>query len=310
MGWLADRGRDTGLARCWRPHSGGEHGLRPGADRWRCGWCGRRPLRPPNRSVAFGRMLIPRQGDFPRDRCQRTAARHQSGIQLGRLDRSRRGLGGRRGACRLGRPSARRWWRSWRRTRRPDRDRCGRSSALSCGRGSTGCSSPASGMEHLPGIGADLERAPGSGRRSGRLPRRSARLSGGAEHGGRGVAPVFVGTWGAVDLIRDPFADATSGGLRLTALATVDATAAAQLRVLTAARPWRSTLCDSFRPMTPEGARGRLQRRRRRWFRQRTPGSRRATWGRYGRPDLGTARGRARGNLSAMWPCQSVSGKP
>jgi hypothetical protein len=142
------------------------------------------------------------------------------------------------------------------------------------------------------------------------LARRSARLSGGAEQGGRGVAPVFVGTWGAVDLIRDPFADATSGGLRLTALATVDATAAAQLRVLTAARPWRSTLCDSFRPMTPEGAQGRLQRRRRRWFRQRTPGSRRATWGRYGRPDLGTARGRARGNLSAMWPCQSVSGKP
>ncbi|SIS83596.1 hypothetical protein SAMN05878426_1061, partial [Phaeovulum vinaykumarii] len=32
-----------------------------------------------------------------------------------------------------------------------------------------------------------------------------------------GVAPVFVGMWGAVDLIRDPFTDAASGGLRLTA---------------------------------------------------------------------------------------------
>ena len=49
-----------------------------------------------------------------------------------------------------------------------------------------------------------------------------------------GVAPIFVGTWGAVDLIRDPFADAASGGLRLTALATVDVTVArpAQLRLL------------------------------------------------------------------------------
>jgi len=50
-----------------------------------------------------------------------------------------------------------------------------------------------------------------------------------------GVAPVFVGTWGAVDMIRDPFTDAQSGGLRLTALATVDVTVArpAQTRVLT-----------------------------------------------------------------------------
>jgi HK97 family phage major capsid protein len=50
-----------------------------------------------------------------------------------------------------------------------------------------------------------------------------------------GVAPIFVGTWGAVDLIRDPFSDAQSGGLRLTALATVDVTIArpAQLEVLT-----------------------------------------------------------------------------
>lgn len=50
-----------------------------------------------------------------------------------------------------------------------------------------------------------------------------------------GVAPIFVGTWGAVDLIRDPFSDAASGGLRLTALATIDVTVArpAQLELLT-----------------------------------------------------------------------------
>ena len=50
-----------------------------------------------------------------------------------------------------------------------------------------------------------------------------------------GVAPIFVGAWGAVDLIRDPFSDAASGGLRLTALATLDVTVArpAQLEVLT-----------------------------------------------------------------------------
>jgi HK97 family phage major capsid protein len=50
-----------------------------------------------------------------------------------------------------------------------------------------------------------------------------------------GVAPIFVGAWGAVDLIRDPFSDAASGGLRLTALATVDVTVArpAQLELLT-----------------------------------------------------------------------------
>lgn len=50
-----------------------------------------------------------------------------------------------------------------------------------------------------------------------------------------GVAPIFVGKWGAVDLIRDPFSDAASGGLRLTALATMDVTVArpAQLEILT-----------------------------------------------------------------------------
>jgi HK97 family phage major capsid protein len=50
-----------------------------------------------------------------------------------------------------------------------------------------------------------------------------------------GVAPIFVGTWGAIDLIRDPFSDAASGGLRLTALATLDVTAsrAEQLQILT-----------------------------------------------------------------------------
>jgi HK97 family phage major capsid protein len=49
-----------------------------------------------------------------------------------------------------------------------------------------------------------------------------------------GVAPVFVGTWGAVDLIRDPYTDAQSGGLRITALATMDQTVArpVQTRIL------------------------------------------------------------------------------
>ena len=53
-----------------------------------------------------------------------------------------------------------------------------------------------------------------------------------------GVAPIFVGAWGAVDVIRDPYSDAQSGGLRITALATMDLTVArpAQLRVLTGLR--------------------------------------------------------------------------
>lgn len=50
-----------------------------------------------------------------------------------------------------------------------------------------------------------------------------------------GVAPIFVGAWGAVDVIRDPYTDAQSGGLRITALATMDVTVArpAQLEILT-----------------------------------------------------------------------------
>lgn len=50
-----------------------------------------------------------------------------------------------------------------------------------------------------------------------------------------GVPPFFVGLWGGIDLIRDPFADAASGGLRLTALATMDVSAARsqQLQILT-----------------------------------------------------------------------------
>lgn len=50
-----------------------------------------------------------------------------------------------------------------------------------------------------------------------------------------GVAPAYVGLWGAVDLIRDPYSDAQSGGLRLTALATVDVTVArgVQSQILT-----------------------------------------------------------------------------
>jgi HK97 family phage major capsid protein len=53
-----------------------------------------------------------------------------------------------------------------------------------------------------------------------------------------GIAPVFVGTWGAMDLIRDPFSDAQSGGLRITALSTMDVTVArgSQLEILTGLR--------------------------------------------------------------------------
>lgn len=53
-----------------------------------------------------------------------------------------------------------------------------------------------------------------------------------------GIAPIFVGAWGAVDLIRDPYSDAQSGGLRITGLATMDVTVArpAQLEVLTGVR--------------------------------------------------------------------------
>ncbi len=50
-----------------------------------------------------------------------------------------------------------------------------------------------------------------------------------------GVAPIFIGAWGAVDMIRDPYSDAQSGGLRITALATMDVTVArpAQLELMT-----------------------------------------------------------------------------
>lgn len=53
-----------------------------------------------------------------------------------------------------------------------------------------------------------------------------------------GVPPIIVGTWGAIDLIRDPYTDAASGGLRLTALITADVTFTrkAQVRVLTGVR--------------------------------------------------------------------------
>ncbi len=53
-----------------------------------------------------------------------------------------------------------------------------------------------------------------------------------------GIAPIYVGMWGAVDLIRDPYSDAASGGLRLTALTTADVTVArgAQLEILTGVR--------------------------------------------------------------------------
>jgi len=37
-----------------------------------------------------------------------------------------------------------------------------------------------------------------------------------------GLSPAFLGLWGGVDVIRDPYSDAQSGGLRITGLMTVD----------------------------------------------------------------------------------------
>ena len=50
-----------------------------------------------------------------------------------------------------------------------------------------------------------------------------------------GVAPAFMGLWGGVDLIRDPYSNATSGALALTGLLTADFTVArpAQVEILT-----------------------------------------------------------------------------
>jgi hypothetical protein len=47
----------------------------------------------------------------------------------------------------------------------------------------------------------------------------------------QGVPPIFVGAWGAVDVIRDPYSDAASGGLRLTGLATLDVTVARGVQI-------------------------------------------------------------------------------
>lgn len=49
-----------------------------------------------------------------------------------------------------------------------------------------------------------------------------------------GVAPFTVATWGGIDVIKDPFSDAASGGLRLTGLVTADVTVLrpAQLEIL------------------------------------------------------------------------------
>lgn len=50
-----------------------------------------------------------------------------------------------------------------------------------------------------------------------------------------GVAPAYLGVWGGVDLIRDPYTEAKSGGVVITAIATADVTAARaeQAHVLT-----------------------------------------------------------------------------
>jgi HK97 family phage major capsid protein len=54
-----------------------------------------------------------------------------------------------------------------------------------------------------------------------------------------GLAPAFVGLWGGVDVIRDPYSDAQSGGLRLTGLVTADVTVArgVQTRILSSFDP-------------------------------------------------------------------------
>jgi HK97 family phage major capsid protein len=50
-----------------------------------------------------------------------------------------------------------------------------------------------------------------------------------------GLPPAFLGLWGAVDLIRDPYTDAASGQLRITGLLTADVMVArgSQLEILT-----------------------------------------------------------------------------
>ena len=50
-----------------------------------------------------------------------------------------------------------------------------------------------------------------------------------------GQSPIFMATWGGIDLIRDPYSDAASGGVRLTGLVTMDVSISRsdQLEVLT-----------------------------------------------------------------------------
>ena len=50
-----------------------------------------------------------------------------------------------------------------------------------------------------------------------------------------GLSPAYLGLWGGVDMIRDPYSDATSGGLRITGLLTADLVMPrqAQVRVIT-----------------------------------------------------------------------------
>ncbi|MDP5307579.1 phage major capsid protein [Paracoccus spongiarum] len=50
-----------------------------------------------------------------------------------------------------------------------------------------------------------------------------------------GISPAFLGIWGGLDMIRDPYTDAQNGGLRLTGLLTADVTVArgSQIRILT-----------------------------------------------------------------------------
>lgn len=53
-----------------------------------------------------------------------------------------------------------------------------------------------------------------------------------------GLPPAYLGVWGALDVIRDPYSDAQSGGLRITAITTVDVAVprSSQLQLLTGVR--------------------------------------------------------------------------
>ena len=46
-----------------------------------------------------------------------------------------------------------------------------------------------------------------------------------------GLSPAYLGIWGGVDVIKDIYSDAQSGGLRLTGWMTVDVTVARPIQL-------------------------------------------------------------------------------